>query len=267
MSLTVFRHALRQVRRSLVILPLSSAAFYYLVLFSSSSFVRAQPESPFLRRPPEVTEAFLGGSVDFLAPAGWLAAAMTHPITLALLVAAALAIAAGAVATEVERGTVDLLLVRPVGRRRFLLAKAAASVMAVTLAELGGVVGVLVARGTVTRVGEIGLWDMSRAFLDSWILFAALAMVGLLVSARSSLRGRAIGLSVGVIVAWFFMRFIALLIDEVSPMRFASPFQYFRPTDVLGGERFVWDLLVLAALGLACLATSMWWFSQRDLTR
>lgn len=267
MTLVVLRHALRQVRRSLVILPLAAGAFYYLVLFSSSSFVRIQPRSPFLRRPPRATEAFLGGPIDFLSPAGWLAAAMTHPISLALLAGAALSVAAGAVATEVERGTLDLVLARPVPRRSFLLAKAVASLVAVAAVEVGALVGVLVARATVARVGEVPLWDVGRAFLSAWLLFGALGMVGLLISARSSLRGRAIGLSVGVVVAWFFLRFVALLIDEVSGLRFASPFHYYRPAQLLQGEPLGWDPLVLLVLGAGALGLAVWWFARRDLSR
>jgi ABC-2 type transport system permease protein len=263
----VLRHALRQVRKLLVALPLAAGGFHYLVLFSSSSFVRTQPDSPFLRRVPKTAEAFLGGRVDFLSPTGWLAAAMTHPVSLALLVGAALAVAAGAVATEVERGTVELVLARPVPRWSFLLGKAGATWVAVSAVELGAVAGVLLARATVEGVGGIGLGSLGRAFLGSWLLFGALGMVGLAVSARSSLRGRAIGVSVAIVVGAFFLRFVALLIDRVSALRFASPFHYFRPPDLLTGQAMGPDLGVLAALAAASLALAGWWFARRDLAR
>lgn len=267
MSLSAFRHALRQIRRSLAVLSLSSAAFYYLVLFSSASFAADRRGARFLARPPRAVEAFLGGSVDLFQPSGWLAAAMTHPVTLSLLVGAALAVAAGAVATEVERGTIDLVLTRPVGRIPFLLGKAAASLVAVTAVQVAGAVGVVVARLTVDQVAELALSQVARSFLVSWALFATLGMVGILVSARSSLRGRAIGISVGLIVAWFFMRFIALLIDEVEPMRFASPFNYFRPSDLVAGQPLLWDALVLLAVGAGALLGGLFWFARRDLSR
>lgn len=263
----VFGHALRVVRRSAVVLPVASGLFYYLVLFSSSSFVAESRNVPFLRRPPRAVEAFLGGSADFFRPSGWLAAAMVHPITLSLLTASALMVAAGAVATEIERETIDLVLARPVGRVPFLLGKAAASAVTVTATEVGGLLGVLVARMTIHRMGEIPLSDTARAFASSWALFLALAMVGILVSARSSLRGRALGEAVAIVVAWFFVNFIALLIDGVSGLRFASPFHYFRPGEILTGSPVVADLSVLAGLALVALAAGLWWFTRRDLTR
>jgi ABC-2 type transport system permease protein len=224
MNAAVLRHALAQVHRTIGLLAVGAGAFFYLVLLASSSFVNQLPEVPFFRTPPKALTAFLGGSIDFFHPSGWLANGMTHPVTLALLSSAALAVASGAVATEIERGTLDLVLSRPVGRTPFLVAKAVASVAAVASVEVGGFAGVLIARLSTPQVSGLPLARAALAFFDSFLLFAALAMVGVLVSARSSLRGAAIGTSVGLIVMWFFMNFIGLLFDEVSAIRYASPF-------------------------------------------
>lgn len=265
MSGRVFVHSLRLVSRTAAVLSIASGLFYYLVLFAFTSFIGGAENVPFFARPPKAMEAFLGGSADFFRPSGWLAVAMNHPITLALLTASAMVVAAGSVATEIERGTIDLVIARPVRRVPFLAGKAAAAIVTVTAAEVGGFAGVLVARLTVDRIGEIPLSEAAKAFAGSWVLFVALAMVGILASAHSSLRGRALGLSVGVVVAWYFMNFIALLIDGVSGMRYASPFHYFRAGEVLQGEALP-DLLVLVALGGAAIAAGLWWFARRDLT-
>ncbi len=267
MSTTVLRHTLRQVRRPLGVLALGAGAFFYLVLLASSSFTRQAPNLPFFQSPPKAMTAFLGGSADFFHAAGWLSTGMTHPVTLSLLTSSALLVAAGSVATEVERGTIDLVLARPVGRVPFLLAKALASVVAVTAAEAGGLVGVLLARQTIGGVRELAAGSVLRAFTGSWLLFVGVAMVGMLVSARSSLRGRAIGVTVGIVVAWFFMNFIALLIDGISGLRYASPFHYFQPTDLLAGKASAGDLLVLAAVAALALLWATAWFTRRDLTR
>lgn len=268
MNLTVLRHALRQVRRTTAVLTLGAGAFFYLVLLSSSSFLDDQRAgfSEFLKDPPKAIGAFMGGSVDFFTPQGWLSAAVAHPITIALLTGAALVVAAGAVATEVERGTIDLVLVRPVGRRPFLLGKAGAALLNVTAVEIGGFLGVLLARATIGRVGELALGQIARVFLGSWILFAAFAMIALLVSTRTGLRGRAIGAAVGVVVGSFFLNFIALLIDGISGLRFASPFHYFDAGELIAGTGS-WKLLVLLALSLGALTAALASFPRRDLTR
>jgi ABC-2 type transport system permease protein len=158
------------------------------------------------------------------------------------------------------------VLVRPVGRAPFLLAKALASILAVTAAEAGGLAGVLIARQTIGGVREVSIGSVLRAFTGSWLLFVGVAMVGMLVSAQSSLRGRAIGITVGIVVAWFFMNFIALLIDGISGLRFASPFHYFRPIDLLAGKASG-ELLILAAVPAVALLWAAIGFTRRDLTR
>jgi ABC-2 type transport system permease protein len=267
MSTVVLRHTLWQVRRPLGVLTFGVGAFFYLVLLASSSFTTEAPDVPFLQSPPKALTAFLGGTADFFHAAGWLTAGMTHPVILSLLTSSALLVAAGSVATEVERGTIDLVLVRPVGRVPFLLAKALASIVAVTVAEAGGVAGVLIARQTITGIGQLSTASVLRAFIGSWVLFVGIAMVGMLVSARSSLRGRAIGISVGIVVAWFSMNFIALLIDGISGLRYASPFHYFQPADLLAGEASGGDLLILAAAAAVALLAAALVFTRRDLTR
>jgi ABC-2 type transport system permease protein len=266
MSSIVFRQTMRQVRRTLGVLVLGVGAFFYLVLLASSSFTKEAPNLPFFQSPPKAMTAFLGGSADFFHADGWLSAGMTHPVILALLTSSALLVAAGSVATEVERGTIDLVLARPVGRVPFLLAKALASIIAVTAAEVGGLAGVLIARQTIGGVRELSIGSVLRAFTGSWLLFVGVAMVGMLVSARSSLRGQSIGITVGIVVAWFFMNFIALLIDGISGLRFASPFHYFRPVDLLAGNASEFDLLILGAVAAVALLCATAEFTRRDLT-
>ncbi len=268
MNFVVMRQSLRQVRRTIAVLTVGSGAFYYLVLLSSSSFLsdRRAGFAAFFKNPPKAISAFLGGSVDFFRPQGWLAAGMAHPVTISLLTGSALVVAAGAVATEVERGTIDLVLVRPVGRAPYLLGKAAASLATVTAAEIGGFLGVLVARATVSRIGEIALGDVLTVFLGSWALFSAFAMIALLASTRTGLRGRATGMAVGVVVGGFFLNFMALLIDAISGLRYLSPFHYFDPGELMTGHGR-WKLLVLAAAGAVALVAAVGSFARRDLTR
>src|SRR5512133_3443753 len=75
---------------------------------------------PFLRNPPRAMQALFGCSVDFLHPGRWLVIALAHPITLVLFTAAAL-IVPGAIATDIERGTIDFVLSRPIRRPSFIL--------------------------------------------------------------------------------------------------------------------------------------------------
>ncbi|MGZ4140144.1 MAG: ABC transporter permease subunit [Actinomycetota bacterium] len=266
MNGVVYRRTMAEAGRSIGMLALGTGLFYYLVMFSGSTFLSERGASVFVH-PPRAITAFLNGTGDLTTPNGWLSAAMNHPITLVLGIAAGLAVAANAVATEVERGTIDLVLTRPIGRIPFLTGKAAAALTAVTAVGVAGFVGVMIARATIGRVSELPLGGTIKAFGVYWILLAGLAMVGVLGSAATGLRGRAIGTAIGLFVGWYFVNFIALLIDGVSWLRFASPFHYFNPTAAVSGGRLSIDAGVLGALALFALGTALGVFRARDLAR
>jgi ABC-2 type transport system permease protein len=73
--------------------------------------------------PGKVSQAALGwGDLNFERPNDFLAMGMLHPIVLTLSVIWAVGRSAGAVAGEIDRGTMELLMSQPVPRNRLILA-------------------------------------------------------------------------------------------------------------------------------------------------
>jgi ABC-2 type transport system permease protein len=258
---------LRQAARTIGALCVGTALFFYLVLYSSSSFVaQAGTTTPWLRDPPRFVRALLGGSTGFFDASGWLASGMTHPITLALFTAAALTIAVAGVAGEIERGTIDFVLTRPIPRRSYLTSVAAASLVVVTAVQLSGLATTLLARYVVDGVDQLAVGDVARVFAGSWLLFAAVSLVAVLISATVSLRGRALALSSGFVLISYFANFTALLVDKLYGLRLASVFHYVQPAVLVTG-RGVGDLVVPAVLGAVALALALVRFGRRDIVR
>jgi hypothetical protein len=135
-------------------------------------------------------QALFGWSVDFLHSEGWLVIALAHPITLALFTAAAL-IVPGAIATDIQRGTIDFVLSRPIRRPSYIL---------VTVAHPAALLAVLLARQTTSGVDALSVGGLLRVIFDSWTVFAAVSLVAVLISANSSL---AAGLLASVSGLWF----------------------------------------------------------------
>jgi hypothetical protein len=105
-----------------------------------------------------------------------------------------------------------------------------------------------------------------RTFTGSWLLFAAIAQVTVLVSATVSLRGRALALSAGFVVLSFFANFAAQMIDQLSALRLASVFHYVQPATLLNGDGLA-DLAMPATLGALPLAAALASFARRDIVR
>ena len=262
---SLLKASLKQSGRSLAFLSLGAGFFFFVVVWSFGSFTKDLGSIPFLSDPPRAIQAMLGSS-DFLSPKGWIAIGLGHPVCLALFSAAALGLAAGSVAGEVERGTIDFILAKPIDRSTFLLAKAISALVGLTLVEGGGLVGTLLARLTTSSGSLIPLVGTVRGFLGSWVMFAAFALIALLISATSSLKSRALGISVGVLVGSFFLNVLALLVDGLYGLRFFSLFHYVKADDLLSGTGMSLLLVPLAtALVAAALAFSV--FARRDIVR
>jgi ABC-2 type transport system permease protein len=264
----VLRQLTQQFGRTTLALCAGALAFFYLVLSSSAAFLsQASGTVPFLRDPPRAMRALLGGAADFTSPAGWLVTAMAHPITLGLLTAAALTVATGAIAGEVERGTLDFVLTRPVSRGSYLGAVSAAAVLGVTAVELAAFLATLLARQTVDGVQDLDLSGVARVFLGSWVLFVALSAVAVLISANVGLRSRAVALSVGFTLLSFGINVVALMLDQLYPLRRLSLFHYFQPADLLDTPARLDELVVPGLVAVAATAVAAWSFTRRDIAR
>lgn len=264
-----FAHAVRQSARTAILLGSGLGLFYWVILLSSSSFIGApgEPVPSFFTEPPRAVAAFTGGTADFLHPQGWLSTGMLHPVVLALLTVGAFMVSTGTGATELERGTLDLVLSRPVTRRSYLTARATASLVILTIVELGGVAGVLFSRVVVRGVDVLAVNDVLIVFATQWTLFACFSMIALAVSVRAHLRSRALGVSVAIVVGTFFANFVSLLFDSMHWLRFATPFHYFAANEALSAKPFLADTLILVALAICAALIANRWFTRRDLTR
>lgn len=261
----VLKHTFKQSIRSVAFLSAGAALFFYVVVWSSSSFADQIGQAPFFTSPPRAFRAMLGSS-DFLSPKGWIAIGLGHPLSLALFAAAAIGIASSGVAAEIERGTVDFVLARPIRRASFLAAKAAAALAALTMVEGAGLAGTILARSTISRGSVIPISGTARGFIGSWILFASFALIALLISSISSLKSKALGVSAGVLVGSFFLNVIALLVDRLYALRFLSLFHYVRPDDLISGASPA-PLFVPLAVGLLAGALALIVFARRDIVR
>jgi ABC-2 type transport system permease protein len=80
-------------------------------------------EDVLFKGPGKVSQAALGwGDLNFERPNDFLAMGMLHPVVLTLCVVWGVGRAAGAVAGEIDRGTMELLMSQPVPRSRLILA-------------------------------------------------------------------------------------------------------------------------------------------------
>ena len=140
MTLTLVRKLLKDVRGGLiavaVILFLFSAFWVKVAqrvtteiapFFNALREVQGVPKEAFdeilFKGPGKVSQAVMGGAeIQFDKPNDFLAVALLHPVVIILGCLWAVGRSGGAVAGELDRGTMELLLSQPVPRNRLILA-------------------------------------------------------------------------------------------------------------------------------------------------
>lgn len=213
--------------------------------------------------PDFLREAFMGASGDFTSPAGYLNTELFNFFAPLLLLLFAIGAGARAIAGEEERQTLDILLSTPVPRRRVVVHKFGAMLIA----------GVLLSVLLWLSVPLTGppfdltpsLVDLTAAVFMCFLLAMAFGAIALAIGAATGRRALAVGVTAGLAAGTYLLDVLVPAIDQIEFLQLLSPFHYY-----LGGEPMmngldVGDAAVLVAIAAAAFAAALALFERRDL--
>lgn len=212
---------------------------------------------------PEQFTNFGGGDVFSLS--GSIALGFIHPISLILASIFAVGFATSAIAGERQRGTLEVLLARPISRRVVYV-----TLLVATLVFVGLVVAALLA-GTIAGAAiggvldELDLSRMPLVWLNGFLLYAAIGAIGLLASVSFDRLTPALGITVAITVVSYFFQVIGTLWPDAQGLQRYSLFHYLEPKHVLTGSPDPLYFGLLAAVAIAGIAAALAIFPRRDL--
>lgn len=260
-------------------------------------------ENLLMRGPSKVSQAALGwGEINFERPTEFLSIGLLHPVLLVMCVVWCVGRAAGAVAGELDRGTMELLMSQPVPRNRLLLAHLIVDCVVLPglcLAFFAGTQFGLAAAGPfvpdyaalddipqlkslprdrspleVSGVGEVA------GLVNTLALMFAISGTTLALSAFGRSRWKVIGFAVLILMTMFVANTIGQLWEPAGWVRPFTFFYYYQPqrTMIAGAWTIdlgqAWNLAraapvpavgVLFAVGAAGYAIALRAFTRRDL--
>lgn len=212
---------------------------------------------------PEQYSAFFGLENGWGDPASYLNTEFQTWGALILVTYSVIA-TTGLLAGEEGRGTIELLLSRPITRRRLLVEKSAAFVVGALLIVALTCVGWAFARIFV-NLDTVSLPQLivgTIAFLPLMLAFAALS---LLLGAIAPTRGQAGGIVALLVVVSYLASSLARVSSSTRWMQYGSPF-YYADTDRLLAHGPIWWHLALLLGGTVVIATvALRSFDGRDL--
>jgi ABC-2 type transport system permease protein len=227
--------------------------------------------------PGQIIQALIGGGdVQIDRAADLVSISYVHPLTQTALCVWAIGRAAGAIAGEIDRGTMELLLAQPIRRRQVIAAHLIVDGVTIPTLALALWLGTVVGAWLAGFLGRDGPQHVDpRDFLPGLLVVAlflfAVSGLTMALSAAGRLRNRVLGLAVLVALVQFLINLIGQLWPPMGWMRPLTIFYYYQPQPMIlhaewYAEAAVWLRLgVLAAVGAAGYLLALGIFCRRDL--
>jgi ABC-2 type transport system permease protein len=235
-----------------------TTAFYPSVRDNASQLgevIRSLPEG--------LRNALLGASANFFSPEGYLQARLFSILAPLLLLIYAIGAGARAIAGEEERSTLDILLSTPVPRRRVVLDKAWA--MLVATAGLSAVLWLAIALTGPPFDVEVSSARLASAVVACFLLASAFGTLALAVGAGTGRRSLAIGVTSGVAAGSYLIDVLAVSVDGLGWLQRLSPFYHYRASEPLSNGLDPVHAIVLAALAAIGIGAAAFAFERRDV--
>ncbi len=242
--------------------------------------------------PGKILQSLIGGeNISMFRPRDALTIGYVHPLIQAILCIWAVGRGAGAIAGEIDRGTMELLLAQPIPRSRVILSHLAVDCITIPILCLSLWAGNWLGRWAVGVHDEGPLLGAPGPLISPMIFLPALVNVAALVfalsgftlwlSSRGRFRGRVLGGAVFIVLLQFMINLVGQFWDTVAWLRPFTIFYYYQPQQIILNQQWnvslgeVWRhgeplfavnvIAVLLAVGVLGYLLALWKFCTRDL--
>jgi ABC-2 type transport system permease protein len=275
---------------------------FFMGLAQAQKVSPMKVEETIFQGPGKIMRTLMGGENIKLDQAmDMLSIGYVHPLVQAIFCIWAVGRAAGAIAGEIDRGTMELLLAQPLARTKVVLAHLCVDLITIPflcLSLWGGtwlgtwLVGPIHAQTSelkklpfAVEIDPSALQVHPDAFGPALVNVGALifAVTGytMWISASGRFRGKVLGLAVFVTLLQFLINVVGQLWDALAVLRPFTVFYYYQPQQIALSGKWtvdpgsVWNsehplialnlIVVLVAVGLFGYGMALWTFTRRDL--
>jgi ABC-2 type transport system permease protein len=260
---TVFRHILRQnaLRGAIVVAALTGWGMLMPLVYSAFGVTLKDIVQQF----PMLQQFMHFGGGDIFTLTGSIALGYIHPIAIALLAVFAIAFPLSAVAGERQRGTLEVLLSRPITRRSYAITVIVAALLFLALAMVGSLVGTLIAATATNVIGELPVENVPALWLNGVMLYFAIAAIALAASVSFDRLAPAAGVVLTIVMVAYFLQILGSLWPDADWLQPYSLFHYLNADVTLNSGLQVFDTALLFVVGAIAVAFALFVFPRRDI--
>jgi len=263
MNVRLLRQTLRWQRVRLLVVVVAGIGWGMLMPFIYSQFSDAIRD---MANSGAIPEEFLNiGSGSLFSLPGTVTLGLQHPIAIAMIGIFAVSASSTAVAGERARGTLEVLLARPLSRLSLYWSILLALLVAALVVLVAILVGMVSGAGLVGLSGELDLNRMPLVLVNGFGLWAAFTTFGLAASVTFDRPGPAIGITLAFLVTNYFLEILGSLWTDVAWSQEYSLLHHFNPGEILQGDLDPMDLVIVYVAALVPIVYAILVFPRRDL--
>lgn len=263
MNRSLFAHTWRSQRTKLLVVCVAMAAWSVFLPVIYKSFGQQMKVLVDTGVIPRQLTNFGGGDVFSLS--GSIAVGYIHPIAIILVSIFAIGFATSSVAGERQRGTLEVLLARPLSRRTVYLTLLVAVLVFVALVLIAASIGTLLGASLVGVSGELRVERLPVLWLNGMLLWGAIAAIALAASVSFDRLAPALGLTLAIVIGSYFLYVLGSLWPDAKGLEPYSVFNYLASRDILDGVVDASGLAILAGIGAVAIGIALIVFPRRDL--
>lgn len=263
MNRVLFAHLWRSQRTKLLIVAVAMAAWSVFLPVIYASFgpqIKAVVESGIF---PKQLMSFGGG--DPFSLGGSIALGYIHPIAIILLAIFAVGFATSAVAGERQRGTLEVVLARPMSRRALYLTTLAALLVFLAVILAAALVGTVAGCALAGVLDELPADRLPLLWLNGMLLWGAIGSIGLAASVSFDRLTPALGVTLAIVIVSYFLEVLGSLWPDAAGLQRYSIFHYLEAKEVLAGSADASGFVLLGVVALLAAGVALVVFPRRDL--
>ncbi len=263
---TIFWKIIKDRRISTIIYCVAAVAlvWMYIAMYPTITKQTAVMNEAFKNYPEALLKAFGIEQLTFDHLENFLAMEQFSIIWPVMVIFMVAAFASNSLAREVEKGTAEILLSRPISRLKIFFGRylAAVAVLAVFTILSTMTVPPIAGAYNIDYQFTSYIYTAILGFLFGWTFLSIAFMCSALFSEKSRV-AMSIG---GLAVVIYVMRLVSSFIEKLDWLKYLSFFHYFNANDtMINGTLKPISIVVFVGVIIACTAVGAWHFQKRDI--
>jgi ABC-2 type transport system permease protein len=265
MSWTLLRATLHQRRTATLWYALGLTTYSVFIVWYFPTIQKIDIASYMEQFPKELVTFFAGSAASLSTLGGYLATEYLGFIWVLIIAAAGITFATKSLSSEIDAGTMELILSQPISRKRFASTRAFALALFLAIQLLATTVPIWLTALAIDVEVDVG--NLAVLTAGGFLLALAISGVAFLLSSASRESGKPAAILGGILSAMWILHFMAANAKWAEALESVNLFKYWQPADLVESGTMPSEAWwVLGGVAVASLVASVFVFSRRDVT-